>query len=186
MLRDLFEDLIEKAEALWESFSDRERQLVSVTGIVALFVIVLLPLFLFYRSMSELEEHNEKAAQILRDLEHDRPKIMRRLQEKRQSEARYANKAPSLASLYEDKARASGLTIKGDVTDQPERKLPGFKVRGLRVKVPNVGLRAWVQLVASLDSTSFPIALDYLRVEHFKKGDVYDVEIGIVAYDRLP
>lgn len=176
--------IVDMIRSMWENLNERERKLVAILSGVLLVLGIMVPLVIVTISFGEAADRNELLLETLRDLERDRSKFVKRIADRKKAELRYASVTPSLAGLIEEKARSLGIQIRGDITEQPEKKEGRWRRRGVRVRLPNVGLRPWVQLLSALESTSYPVAIDLLKVEHFQTGDQYDVEIGLVAFDK--
>ena len=50
--------------------------------------------------------------------------------------------------------------------------------------MPNVGLRPVVKMLTEIVNSRYPVALERLQIEHFRSGDTYNVQFGVVAYQR--
>src|SRR5688500_12412576 len=147
-------------------------------------LIVVLPLYLATSSISDTEEENREIASLIREINRSKGRLQEREAERRATERRYQTKAPALGSFVEAKAREVSLAVR-EVTDQPEQVSGGFRRRSVRATLPGVGLRAVVDLMASIENSPFPVAIDQIHVEHFQSGDRYNVTLGVVAYDRI-
>ena len=49
--------------------------------------------------------------------------------------------------------------------------------------MPGVSLRPVVKMLTSIENSRFPVALESIQVEHFRGGDSYNVQLGVIAYD---
>ena len=91
----------ERLEAIWAGFNDREKSLVSVMGVVALVLVVLLPVYLLSSTITALEEDNDAIELVLRDIGRAGPVLAARQAEAVASERRYDVRAPALGSYVE-------------------------------------------------------------------------------------
>lgn len=174
---------LEPVRRFWENLNERERKLVAVLGVVLILLVVVLPLYLATASISDTEEENLEIASLIREINRSKGRLQEREAERRATERRYQTKAPALGSFVEAKAREVSLAVR-EVTDQPEQVSGGFRRRSVRATLPGVGLRAVVDLMASIENSPFPVAIDQIHIEHFQPGDRYNVTLGVVAYDK--
>jgi hypothetical protein len=175
---------LEPVRRAWENLNERERRLVGILGAVTALLLVGVPLYLSTASISDLESENREMATVIREIGRARTKLSEREAERRATEQRYQTKAPALGSFLEAKAREVELSVR-EVTDQPEKVAGGFRRRSVRATLPGVGLRAVIDLMASIENSPYPVAIDQIHIEHYQSGDRYNVTLGVVAYDRL-
>lgn len=174
----------ERLEAIWAGFNDREKSLVSVMGVVALLLVVLLPVYLLSSTITTLEEDNDAIELVLRDIGRAGPVLAARQAEAEASERRYDVRAPALGSYVEAQCGEFEVAIQS-VTAQPEVQEGRFRRRHVRAQLPSAGLRAAVHLLTSIEDATYPIALERVHVEHFNPGeDRFNFEIGVITYDR--
>lgn len=174
----------ERLAALWAGFNDREKKLVGLMGVVFAVIVIVLPAYLLGMAISSLEGENDEISQVIRDIERAAPQLAEREAMRRASEARYDVQAPALSSLLEAQSRDQSMAISA-VTNQPEVQDGNFRRRHVRASFPGTGLRAAVKLMNSLEASPYPIALERIHLDHFAAGeDRYNVELGIITYDR--
>lgn len=167
----------------YENLNQRERKLVTILGGVLVAMVILLPLYLMSSAISDLEEENLAITEVLRDIDRARPMLRQRDAERKAAMRLYERKAPSLGSFLEDMAGKQGITIR-EVTDQPEKEIGKYRRRHVRVTMPNVGLADVIRMMAAIENSSYPVAIERIHVDHFRTGDRYNVQLGVVAYDR--
>ncbi|MFW5875663.1 MAG: hypothetical protein ACOCXM_02885 [Myxococcota bacterium] len=167
----------------YENLNQRERKLVTILGGVLVVVVVLLPLYLMSSAISDLEEENLAITEVLRDIDRARPMLRQRDAEREAAMRLYEKKAPPLGSFLEEMAGKQGITIR-EVNDQPEKELGKYRRRHVRVTLPNVGLAEVVRMMAAIENSPYPVAIERLHIDHFRTGDRYNVQLGVVAYDR--
>lgn len=176
--------ILDGLRAYWSNLSDRERLLIGLMGSVAGVLLVLLPVYLLSTSISDLEDDNEQITMALRRIARSRGVLQAQQAERAAAEARYARRAPSLGSFLEAKAgEQEGLSV-SDVQHEPERELGRFRVRHSRARFQGTGLRSAVLMLASIENSRYPVAIERLHVDHMQTGDRYNFQVGVLAYDR--
>ena len=173
----------ERIETAVANLNERERKLLTLLGVVFLALVVLLPLYLITSSISDIETENQAITEVLRDIRRARPQLAQREAERRAAAARYARPAPPLGSFIEARAGEQQLTLR-EVTNQPDRALGEFTRRNVRATMPGVGLRPVVKMFTSIENSPFPVAVEQIQIEHFRPGDAYNVQVGVVAFER--
>lgn len=173
---------LDGARRMYDNLNDREKKLVMLLGGVVVLLVVVLPLYLLSSSIGAMEDRNRDIASVLRDISRARPMLREREMERQAAEQRYEEPAPPLGSFVEAKAAEQGLTIR-EVNDQPEKDLgEGFKRRHTRVTMPDVSIKEVIDMMAAIENSPYPVAIERIQVEHF--GERYNVQLGVVAYDK--
>lgn len=169
----------------YENLNPRERLLVGLLGVVAVVLAVGLPFYLARTAMAELADENEEIQEVLREIARSQALLEQRKAERAATEARYARRAPPLGSFVEEKARNVDLGVR-EVTDEPEQKVDSFTRREVRVSLPpNQKLEPVLRLLADIENSEYPVAVERLRIEHFQQGeDRFNVQFAVAAYDR--
>lgn len=165
------------------NLNERERNLLGAMGVVLVGLIVFLPLYLVSSSISEISAENAGISNVLRDIARARPQLAQREAEREASMARYRTAAPPLGSFMEARASEQELTLR-EVNEQPAKVIGEFRRRNTRATLPNVGLRPVVKMLTAIVNSRYPVALERLQFEHFRSGDTYNVQVGIVTYSR--
>jgi hypothetical protein len=70
------------------------------------------------------------------------------------------------------------------VTNQPEVQEGRFRKRNVRASFPGTTLRQAIRLMTDLESAQYPIAIERVHIEHYQEGDHYNLELGVITYDR--
>lgn len=167
-----------------DNLNDRERKLVGLLGAVAAAMIVFLPLWFTASAISDVEDENGEIRGVLRDITLARAELSERRAQREAAERRYDAPAPPLGSFLEAKAQEAGYDRPLEVTDQPEKVANGFTRRHVRASLPGVGLRMVIDMMTEVENSPFPVAIERLQIEHFQAGDRYNVEVGVIAFDR--
>jgi hypothetical protein len=175
--------LFERLRESWTNLSDREQRLALLMGVMLGSMLLGLPLYLMASGNWELEDQNTALRATLESLEEERVPLMQAAEERRAANQRYSNKTPALGSFLEAEAKKQGLTLR-EVTDQPEKSQGRYLKRNVRAAMPGVGLTPVVNLLSSIVSSPHPVAIDHIQMEHFQPGDVYNVKIGVLTYDK--
>jgi hypothetical protein len=176
--------ILDGLRSYWSNLSDRERLLVGVMGSVTAALLVLLPVYLLSTSISDLEDDNEQITQALRRISRSRGVLRAQQAERAANEARYARAAPSLGSFLEAKAgEQEGLSV-SDVQHEPVREIGRFRVRHSRARFQGTGLRPAILLLASIENSRYPVAIERIHVDHMQTGDRYNFQVGVLAFDR--
>jgi hypothetical protein len=174
----------EQLRVTWDNFNERERRLISImlgvvtTALFALFVYVV------QSGNSTIEEETEGFRSALSMVNAQRDRFQQIAADRKAAQARYKLTAPPLGSLIEAKAKEQAITLR-EVNEEPEKVSGNFKRRGARATIPGVALTPVMKLLAEIARSEFPVAIEYLQVEHYAAGqDNYTVQIGLVAFDK--
>lgn len=174
----------DRLQQIWTGFTERERRLVGMLGVVFALVILFLVFYIPSSAIAALEEDNDEMARVLDEIAAAEDRLAARAAEAEAAERRYDRRAPALGSFVEARATENGATVQ-QVTNQPEVEEGRFRRRHVRATLPNVNLRSTMHLLTELESSEYPIALERIHVEHFAAGtDQFNVEIGVITFDR--
>lgn len=174
---------LESLRAQWEALTEREKRLVRILGGVAILLVVMLPVYLLSSAIGELEAQNEEIAAVLSEIDRADERLAQREAERQAAEARYAQRAPELGTFLEGRASARQMTI-SSVTNQPEVQEGSYRKRHVRASFPATTLRQAVRLMTDIESAPYPVAIERVHVEHFQEGDHYNLELGVITFDR--
>lgn len=174
---------LEPLRAQWQALTERERLYVRILGIVLGAILVLLPVFLLSSAIGDLEAQNERIATVLADIERAGARLAQREAERHAAEARYAQRTPELGTFLEGRSSARQMTI-SSVTDQPEVQEGRYRKRHVRASFPGTSLRQAVRLMTDIESAPYPVAIERIHVEHIQEGDHYNLELGVITFDR--
>jgi hypothetical protein len=174
---------LEGLRAQWEALNEREKTLVRALGVVALACLVLLPVYLLSAAIGDLEAQNGEIAEVLGEINRAGDRLAQRRAERERAEARYAQRAPELGTFLEGRASGQHLSI-SSVTNQPEVQEGSYRRRHVRASFPSAPLRKAVHLLTDIESAPQPIALERIYIDHQQAGDTYNLELGVITYDR--
>lgn len=175
--------LLESLRRSWQGLNERERRLVALMGMTLVSFVIFGIFYLSQSAINDAEAENELLETQLADIGRARARLQQRAAERDAAERRYAKRAPSLGSFVEATAHENQLTLR-EVVDQPEEVSGRYTKRAVNVQLPNVNLRPIVDLMAAIENSPFPVAIESIQMEHFQAGDQYNVKLGVVAYDR--
>src|SRR5690348_3544864 len=103
----------------FERLAPREKRLMSILGIaVVVFLLLLVPLGVSF-TLSSRRDANKSLRDAIFNIKNSRDEIQKRQEKREAILARYANKAPPLASLLEKAAKDNGMAIQ-ETRDKPE------------------------------------------------------------------
>jgi type II secretory pathway component PulM len=171
------------ARDAYEDLTERERRLVAMLGAVLVAIIVLLPLFFMTTAVSDMETENEELRAVMREIEQARPRLARIAAENEANTERYSNRAPALGGYVEQRAQAYGLALR-EINDQPELALGNYMRRGVRVRIPDVGIDSVLQMLQDIDRSEYPVAVSRLQIDRYRDAGNFNVEVGVSAYDK--
>jgi len=163
--------------------NERERKLLTILGAVFAVILIVLPLYLISASISDIETENEQIADVLSEIQDARSELARRDAEREAAMARYGTPTPPLGSFVENEANQQDLRLR-EVTDQPEQVFGEFRRRAVRASMPNVELRPVIKMVTSIENSRYPVAVNRLQIENYRRGQNYNVELGVITFDR--
>ncbi|MEM1415176.1 MAG: type II secretion system protein GspM [Myxococcota bacterium] len=166
----------------FENLNERERKLVGLLGAVFLVIVVVLPMFLMSQAIGDIEDENREIVATLRAIQRGQSELAARRAVERASQQRYATPAPPLGSFIEARAQGQDLRLR-EVTDQPEQVIGEFTRRNVRATLPQVELRRVMLMLADIENSRYPVAIERLQIEHFRQGATYNVQLGVIAYD---
>ncbi len=175
---------MEKLQSLWQGFNPRERLLVGVMLAVAVSLVFVVPYLLLNGAIASVEHDSAAMIAVMRDIESSRVRLAQREAEARAAEARYNVRAPDLGGFLEAKSTEQSIRI-SSVTNQPEVVSPTFRMRHVRATYSGVALRPTVKLLTNVENATYPVALSRIHLDHFQAGDQYNLEVGLITYDRL-
>ena len=165
--------------------SARERRLATILGgVVAFLLLIALPGGLEWAVYSR---HGEVAdlRGALDAVQSARSQVRDRQARKDAVASRYAKKAPPLAGLLADLARAQKLEITDSVdrADIPHGKK--FIERETTIHLKKSGMAPIAKFLEGVESTGYPLSISRLNVRRrMGEPDSYDVELGVSAYDK--
>jgi hypothetical protein len=176
--------ILDRLRTSWYNLNDRERRMLSILGALGLLLLLLLPPLMLSLSNSELQTENDELRSVLDQLDKQRGRLLQLAQDRKNAEQRYLNKTPPLGSFLEAEAKKQGLTLQ-EVTDQPEKTVGRYQRRSVTVSLPQTGLTPVIQLMSGIVTSGHPVAIQEIQLDHYQPGDIYNVKLGILTYDKL-
>jgi hypothetical protein len=156
---------------------------VRVLGGGAVALIVLSPVYMLSTAISELEHDNSEITATLREIQRSRTRLAAQRAERAAAEARYALKAPPLRGFIDEHTSREHITA-SDWTNEPDRVVGQYTIRSTRVRFQGTGLRAAMIALASIETSRYPVALEMIHIDHRSAGDIYNMQVGVLAFDR--
>ncbi len=167
----------------WSQMSERERKLVVIMSSVAAITIIVGALVGVDRLVASVDDESNRIREVMAEMEQKAGKLAERRETERAAARRYARPAPQLGSFVDARAKEHGLAIR-EFSDQPPDQVGKFTRRALRFSLSNVGYRAAIELIASIENQAYPIAVERLQIRHYQSGvDKYDLDLTVAAYD---
>ena len=178
-----FGDALDNVRSWADALSSRERRLLSIMAVVFVAIIVILPMYIAIASISDIETENVEISQVLQDIRRSEPRLRQQKADRIAVEKLYNRKAPSLGGFLEERAQQYGVTGLG-ITDQPDLDLGAYSRRSVRVSLPVVELRPLIEMLADIENSSYPIAIERIQMTGGRMRTGYTVQLGVDAYDR--
>ncbi len=169
----------------FDKLAPRERRLMSILGLaVAGFLVFLVPL-LMSLMLSSRRETNTALRDAIFAIKNAREEVRQRQAKREAITARYANKAPPVASVLEKAARDNRLEIQEsrDLPEVPHGKK--YAERSSVVRMRKCGMLPLAKTLEQLEQQRMPVTISRLNIR--RRGgerDSYDVELDLSAYDR--
>ncbi len=169
----------------FDKLAPRERRLMSILGIaVTGFLVFLVPL-LMSLMLSSRRDANTALRNALFTIKNSREEVHQRQLKREAIIARYANKAPAVASVLEKAARDNRLEIQEsrDMPEAPHGKK--YMERSTVVRMRKCGMLPLAKTLEQLEQQHIPVSISRLNIR--RRGgerDSYDVELGLSAFDR--
>lgn len=179
---DRLRGILDGLRSYWDNLNERERLLLGLLGGVAALLIVLLPVYLLGTSIGELEEDNQEITAALRRIARSRNRIAAMRAEQAARDLRYEVGAPGeqwLPSQVEEQHLSFSR-----VQQEPDRQEGRFRIHTTRASFQGAGLRPSIILLANLKNSRYPVAIERIHIDHHTTGDQYNLEVGVLTYER--
>ena len=178
-----FRDAFDNLRSWSDGLSDRERRLLGAMAVVFAAVIIVLPMYIGIASISDVETENEEIVQVLKDIKRSEPRLRQQKAERKAIDALYKRKAPTLGGFLEERAQQYGVTGLA-ITDQPKLDIGEYSRRSVRVNLPVVEIRPLVEMLADIENSSYPVAIERIQMTGGRMRTGYTVKLAVSAYDR--
>lgn len=168
-----------------DKLEERERKLLTLLGVVAGVILVLVVPVAIVMSLSTKKAENDEYRAVLSAIEDARATIDERKARKDAVLAKYADPAPALAGFIEQAAKAHELSA-ADTQDKPETPHgKHYTERQTVVKMHRIGLKGFVEMLQQIETSGHPVAITRLNIKpRPNEPDQYEIELGVSAYDR--
>jgi hypothetical protein len=176
-------DAFDNVRSWIDTLSNRERRLLAMMGAVFVALVVLVPIYAAISAISDIESENAEIARVLQDIHRSEPRLLQQKAERRAVERLYNRKAPSLGGFLEERAQQYGVTGLS-VTDQPKLDMGRYMRRSVRVSLPMVEVRPLIEMLADIENSSYPVAIEQIQMTGGRMRTGYTVKLAINAYDR--
>ncbi|KPK15162.1 MAG: hypothetical protein AMJ62_10250 [Myxococcales bacterium SG8_38] len=178
-----FRDAFDNVRSWVDSLSDRERNLLGLMAAVFCVLLVVVPIYVAISAISDIESENEDIARVLQDIRRSEPRLLQQKADRRAVQRLYSRKAPSLGGFLEERAQQYGVTGLS-ITDQPKLDMGAYSRRSVRVSLPVVEIRPLIEMLADIENSSYPIAIEQIQMTGGRMRTGYTVKLAVNAYDR--
>ncbi len=178
-----FADAMDNVRSWADGLSDRERRLLSIMAAIAAAMLIVVPMYVAVSSIADVERENTEISQVLQDIQRSEPRLRQQKAEMRAIDDLYGRKAPSLGGFLEERAQQYGVTGLG-ITDQPKLDMGRYSRRSVRVSLPVVELRPLIEMLADIENSSYPVAIERIQMTGGRLRTGYTVKLAVNAYDR--
>ncbi len=178
-----FGDALDNVRSWADALSGRERRLITIMAIVFTAILIVLPMYVAIASISDIETENDEIGLVLQDIRRSEPRLRQQKADRDAVEKLYGRTAPSLGGFLEERAQQYGVTGLG-ITDQPNLDMGEYSRRSVRVSLPVVELRPLIEMLADIENSSYPVAIERIQMTGGRMRTGYTVKLGVNAYDR--
>jgi type II secretory pathway component PulM len=180
-------DKIAQMRAQWDRLSARERQMLAGLGGVAALMLTLLCGYFVWSGLSEIDEHNTQARQLLKDIAQHREEFLEARVRAQSQEVRISRTPVALGTLLDAAAIEAGVKLdeQNDRTPVPRGKK--YLEKGVDVKIRRVDLQSLTRLLKKLETGPNLVVVDRLLLRaRYNEHDQLDVEMGVTTFERAP
>jgi len=175
--------LLMRVRRAYEDLSEREQRLAMITGVVALLMAIVLPMYSVGASVAEISEESRELSAAIAEIEAARADLLKKKAEAELLSKRYEVKAPPLGTFIEQEARKQNLSL-NQVVDQPRQTIGEYTRRGVRVDLRQVEIYPILKLLEALVNSPHAVAITRLQLDRPANSETFTVQIGLTAYDR--
>lgn len=178
-----FGDAFDNLRGWFDTLNQRERRLLILMGLVFGAMLIVLPMYLMFASISDIETENTDINEVLADIYRSEGRLEQEKAERRAVDRLYNRKTPSLGGFLEESAQqygVSGLSI----TDQPRLDMGNYSRRSVRVSLPTVELRPLIEMLANIKNSPYPVAIERIQLDGGRLRKSYSAKLAVNAYDR--
>lgn len=175
--------LLMRVRRAYEDLSEREQRLAMITGVVALLMAIVLPMYSVGASVAEISEESRELSAAIAEIEAARADLLKKKAEAELLSKRYEVNAPPLGTFIEQEARKQNLSL-NQVVDQPRQTIGEYTRRGVRVDLRQVEIYPILKLLEALVNSPHAVAITRLQLDRPANSETFTVQIGLTAYDR--
>jgi len=169
----------------WERMAPRERRWVLGLSIGIVSVATALGLFLFFTSISELEEGNADIREALGAIGKHRDEYLEAKARAEAQEQRLGSLAPQLVADIEAAAREESLQI-AESNERPAGAGKRWLEHDVDLKVRSADLQALANFMRRVETGARPIFFTRLSLKRrFSEADKLDAELTATAFERV-
>lgn len=175
--------LLMRVRRAYEDLSEREQRLAMITGVVALLMAIVLPMYSVGASVAEISEESRELSAAIAEIEAARADLLKKKAEAELLSKRYEVNPPPLGTFIEQEARKQNLSL-NQVVDQPRQTIGEYTRRGVRVDLRQVEIYPILKLLEALVNSPHAVAITRLQLDRPANSETFTVQIGLTAYDR--
>lgn len=172
--------------ATWfAEMSPRERKLAGGFAFVFALMLLFLVPFGIDAMLRSRREANAELREAIRRVQAAKAQVRARKEKREEVAARYAKKAPKVAGFLEQLAKEQKIDIP-ESQDKPDIPIgKRYVERGTVIRLRKVAGLPLLKFLEKIEQSGYPVAITRLNVRK-RSGDrdMYDVELGVSAYDR--
>lgn len=177
---------LQSLSAEWERISPRERTLVMASGVIVVAMVLFVSGFLFFSSLSDIEERNASIRDALKAIASNRIEYLEAKGQMRALEVRIGSVPPQLATDLEAAAREVGVQIPETNERPPSPAGKNYMEHNVDVTLRQVDLRQLARFLQKLETGQHLIYVTRLDVRRrFAEKDKLDVKLTATAIERV-
>jgi Tfp pilus assembly protein PilO len=171
--------------AEWERMAPRERRWVVGLSVAVLTVGTALGVFLFFTTISELEEGNADIREALGAIAKHRDEYLEAKARAQSQEQRLGTESPQLVADIEAAAREETLQI-AESNERPLATGKRWIEHDVDLKVRGADLQALANFMRRVETGARPIFFTRLSLKRrFSEADKLDAELTATAFERV-
>ena len=184
LIDHLISPFSKRFNSFMETRNPRERTLIKSLFIITFILLIALPPYMIENVLLDIDSENIKLQNALKKILEKKESVLSQQRKHKAIQRFYSKKIPPLASFLEKQATKEGLSLK-EVAEEPQKIVDQYRRHKIRAKLFSVHLRPFIKMLESIENSSLPLTIDYLQIDHFFNGDIYNVNLGIVGYEII-
>lgn len=178
--------MLNAISAWFSELAPRERRLVGLFGV--LFVLGLLFLVPYFVDASLRDSHaaNAELKDAVMRVSAGRAAVKNRQAKRDAITAKYAKRAPKLGGYLEQIGKDEEIDLP-EMQDKPEVPIgKKYVERATQLRLRKVGGYPFLKFLEKIEQSGYPLSISRLNVrKRSGEHDLYDIELGVSAYDRV-